>query len=129
MAHPGGRPTKYNDDMILQAEEYMEMCGRENMSLPTIEGLALKLGIDDETVGLWARENPKFSATIKDLQAKQKSQLMDDGLYGGREVNSRMAIFLLKVNHNMVETTHTDITSGGKEIKPLVILDTKPDKV
>lgn len=28
---------------------------------------------------------------------------MDDGMYGGKEVNAGMAIFLLKANHGMKE--------------------------
>lgn len=110
------RPTKYDPSMIQQAKDYIASCGREQTALPTIEGLALVLGIDDDTIVEWAKNNDEFSATIKDLKAKQKNQLMEDGLYGGKEVNSTMAIFLLKVNHKMVETTHTDITTGGDKL-------------
>jgi hypothetical protein len=44
-----GIPTKYSPTMIGIAKEYLESCSREATELPTIEGLALKLGLDDET--------------------------------------------------------------------------------
>lgn len=122
-----GRPTKYEDGMIQIAEEYVASCGREATELPTIEGLALLLHVDDERIGEWAKLHPEFHATVKDLKSKQKAQLMNDGLYGGKEVNTAMAIFLLKANHKMVETSHTDITSGGEKIEPLQIF--KPEKL
>jgi hypothetical protein len=119
----GGRPTKYHDGIIALAEEYLRSCSRENTTLPTVEGLALHLEVDDDTINEWAKEHEEFSATIKKLKAKQKAQLMDDGLYGGKEVNSTMAIFLLKVNHGMVETTRQEHT--GKDGEPIKVEEYK----
>lgn len=124
---PAGRPTKYHDGMIQLAEEYLKTCGRDQTKLPTIEGLALYLGVDDERIGEWANAidesgnliHPEFHATVKKVKATQKNQLMDDGLYGGREVNSTMAIFLLKVNHGMVETVRQEHT--GKDGEPIQV--------
>jgi len=99
--HAGGRPTKYNSDVFIRIENYLKTCGRENTSLPTVEGLADYLDVTSETIRQWAKEYPEFSLTIKKLADKQKKQLMDDGMYGGKEVNAAMAIFLLKVNHGM----------------------------
>lgn len=114
-----GRPTKYNSSMIDIASDYISRCSREATELPTIEGLALELGVDDETIGLWAQKDKAFSAAVKDLKSKQKQQLMNDGLYGGKEVNSTMAIFLLKVNHEMVETEKRIL--AGENNNPLKI--------
>jgi hypothetical protein len=116
-----GRPTKYDPSMIGIAEEYIASCSREQTALPTIEGLALKLGIDDEQISIYAEANPDFSATIKELKAKQKDQLVNDGMYGGKEVNSTMAIFLLKANHNMIETERKEfVGENGGAIKLFV---------
>jgi DNA-packaging protein gp3 len=98
------RPTKYDDSFIDIANAYIGMCGREATELPTIEGLALRLGIDDEQVSIYAKQHPEFSATIKELMMKQKNQLINDGAYGGKDINSGMMIFLLKANHGMIET-------------------------
>ena len=101
--HPGGRPTKYKPDVFKKIEQYMQMCGKEQMALPSIEGLAVYLDITSETIRQWAKKYREFSLTIKKIVDKQKKQLMDDGMYGGKEVNAAMAIFLLKVNHGMNE--------------------------
>jgi len=99
--HPGGRPTKFHDGMYKQITEYISMCGREQMSLPTIEGLADYLDVTSDTIRRWSKENQEFSATVKRILDKQKIQLMQDGMYGGKEVNAAMAIFLLKANHGL----------------------------
>lgn len=101
---PVGRPTKYDPSFVQKAEEYIASCSRESTELPTIEGLALKLGLDDERISDYSKKYPDFHATVKDLVRKQKNQLVNDGMYGGKEVNSTMAIFLLKANHGMIET-------------------------
>ena len=98
-----GRPTKFFPDVYVKAEEYLNSCGKEQMSLPSVEGLAESLDITSETVRQWAKKYPEFSLTIKRLADRQKRRLMDDGMYGGKEVNSTMAIFLLKVNHGLIE--------------------------
>lgn len=103
MSNKLGRPTKYTPTMIELAEAYIKECSREQTQLPTIEGLADILNVDDDTIVEWGKEYPQFSATLKKIKAKQKNQLMNDGLYGGKEVNPAMAIFLLKANHGMKE--------------------------
>lgn len=102
-----GRPTKYKPEMMGQIEEYISMCGREQMALPTIEGLAIHLDVTSETIRKWVNKNKEFSSTIKKLADRQKEQLMNDGMYGGKEINQAMAIFLLKVNHGMNEGIST----------------------
>jgi hypothetical protein len=53
---------------------------------------------------------------------------MDDGMYGGKEVNAGMAVFLLKANHGMKDDqsptsfTQINIGGGGKETKEIVSL-------
>lgn len=108
--HPGGRPTKYEPEIIYpKIEEYISQCGREQTTLPTIEGLALYLGVNPDTLFEWDKRYPEFSETLKRILALQKKQLIDDGLYGGKEVNAAMAIFLLKVNHGMREESPIQI--------------------
>jgi len=47
---------------------------------------------------------------------------MNDGLYGGKEVNSTMAIFLLKANHGLIEKSALDLTTDGEKLEGLVIV-------
>lgn len=116
--HPGGRPTKFDTNVYRKVEEYLASCGREQTSLPTIEGLALYLDVDSDTIRNWSKENKEFFVTIKKLVNKQKQQLIDDGMYGGKEVNAAMAIFLLKVNHGMKEppTNLTQVNIGDMKL-------------
>ncbi len=102
--HPGGRPSKYRNEMIGKIGEYISMCNRENMQLPTTEGLCIYLGIRTTQLYSYAKKYSEFSQAIKEIAIRQKTQLMNDGMYGGKEVNAGMAIFLLKANHGMVET-------------------------
>ena len=117
-----GRPTKYIPKTIFpKIEEYFEMVGREQTSLPTIEGLALHLGVNPDTIYEWGKKYPKLSETLKKIMAKQKQQLIDDGMYGGKEVNAAMAIFLLKVNHGMKESDKMiGVRSDGESIEVVI---------
>ena len=114
--HPGGRPTKYKPDVFKKIEQYMQMCGKEQMALPSIEGLAVYLDISKDTIYEWGKKYKEFSDAVKRIADKQKIQLMDDGMYGGKEINAAMAIFLLKVNHGMQEKGTTAFRASGKEM-------------
>jgi hypothetical protein len=98
-----GRPTKLTPQTYSQIEEYIKSCGREQTQLPTLEGLARYLNVNTDTIQEWSKKNKDFSVSIKRILERQKEQLMNDGMYGGKEVNAAMAIFLLKVNHGMKE--------------------------
>ena len=70
-------------------------------------------GFSDEDIAEWAHKYPEFSRAIKKIEDAQENQLIDDGMYGGKEVNAAMAIFLLKANHGKIETSRTELT--GKD--------------
>lgn len=114
-----GRPTKYNASLIDRTKEYLLMCGREQTKLPTKQGLALFLGVDDETLNEWAKEHKDFSATLKELMLTQADQLINDGIYGGKEVNSTIVKLLLQNNHGMKE--RTDVTTKDEHLPIQVI--------
>ena len=80
----------------------------------------MQLGVNDDTLNEWCKAREDFSATIKGIKDYQKMRLMGDGLLG--KVNSTMAIFLLKANHNMIETQR--IQNTGDETEPLTIIFT-----
>lgn len=124
MAHPGGRPTKYNPSMVQIVRDYITECNSNQMRLPKRVDVAIRLGIDDETIIEWEKRHPEFYAAIKEVDRLQKGQLMDDGMYGGKEVNSTMAIFLLKANHGMVETSKLEVDG---QIKQIIITEDEDD--
>ncbi|MDD5147432.1 MAG: hypothetical protein PHV63_02695 [Candidatus Daviesbacteria bacterium] len=131
----GGRPTKYNPSFVEELDKYLAKLSNGKRCLPTVEGFAIHLGIDADTVNNWVKArvkdeqgnktkkllHPEFCRAIKRLKTIQKEKLINDGLYGGREVNCTMAIFLLKVNHGMVEKSQADITTQGEKL-PIPIL-------
>ena len=114
-----GRPTDYDPqfDYISAANEYLSTCGREQTKLPKIEEFCDQIGIDDDTAVEWQKKYPasNFSAAIKRIRQLQKNELIDDGLFGGKEVNPGMAIFLLKANHGMIETEKRILAGDGEK--------------
>ena len=119
MKSGAGRPTLYTPDVIQKINEYLKNAVPENMAIPTVEGIALTLGISRDTLYEWAKVHKEFSDTIGRMKMMQKEALIKTGLFGGKEVNATIAALLLRVNHDMVEKTALDVTSGGE---PLVIV-------
>lgn len=114
MTHAGGRPSKYREEFCQELDKYLQTTGKEQTSLPTKQGFALWLGVDDETLNEWGKEHQEFSATLKKLMLLQGQQLIDDGIYGGKEVNATIVKLLLQNNHGMKEKT--DVTTNDKDI-------------
>lgn len=129
----GGRPTKYTPAVLNRIDGYFQTVGREQTQLPTIEGFAEYLGIATDTVWRWSKKYKDFSDTVKKVVEKQKKQLMDDGMYGGKEVNAAMAIFLLKANHGMSDGSNTTINVsvkpilGGATVEDVEVIDEKKE--
>ena len=94
------RPTKYNEKLQEKADQYVD---KHEMidDLITIEGLALELKINTDTIAEWRKIHDKFSETVKRIKAIQKNALMKKGLQN--EWNPTMAIFLLKANHGLID--------------------------
>lgn len=125
-----GAPTKYRPEYVQSVYDYLVLMKKTPKRLIGVEDFAEYLGVDDTTILSWANKKlkdekgnltnklarPEFFAAIKKLKHMQKNQLVNDGLYGGKDVSSPMAIFLLKANHHMIETQHVDMTTKGKEM-------------
>ena len=122
LKHPGGRPTKYTPAIIEALNEYLAEAVPENMKIPTVEGIALKLGITKETLYEWGDKYPEFSYALKELKMKQKQALIETGIFGGKEINANIVALLLKVNHKMIEKSEVDMTSKGEKIEPLQVV-------
>lgn len=112
MAHAGGRPTEYKEEYVLQVYEYLKTCGGANQKLPKRTDLALLFDCNEETLTEWGKVHPEFSAALARVDTMQKGQLIDDGFYGGKEVNPRMGQFLLSANHGLAERNKQEITGA-----------------
>jgi hypothetical protein len=85
------------------------------MHLPKIESFAIRLGVSKDSLYEWAKLYPEFSDALKKILLKQAEQLIDDGIYGGKEVNSTIVKLLLQNNHGMKE--RTDTTTNDKDLQ------------
>jgi hypothetical protein len=109
-----GRPTKYDPAFIEEVDKYLETTGKEQTHLPKIESFALWIGVNKTTLYEWKKLYPEFSNALDRLMARQGEQLIDDGIYGGKEVNATIVKLLLQNNHGMKE--RTDTTTNDKDI-------------
>ena len=121
-----GRPTKYDPSYCQKVEDYLATVGRENTSLPMVEGFAVYLNVGKNTLYEWAKLYPEFQDALRKIKIKQLLQLVDDGIYGGKEVNATIVKLMLQNNHGMKE--RKDVTTGGKQIEGFNYLTPKNGK-
>lgn len=122
------RPLEITEELLVKARKFIEE--RSNVSvhslLPTIEGLALELGIHRDTVYAWEEAGEKspeeenysellaeFSDIVKELRSAQAEKLIQNGLQ--TRYNPMMAKLMLS-KHGYVEKSEQDITSKGDKI-------------
>lgn len=102
-----GRPTDYSPEMLTAAEYYLKSRKDEEtvkgsderpvygirVKLPTIEGLAVWLGVSRDTIYEWEKHHEEFSDILGRLRAEQADKLINNGLSG--DYNSTIAKVLL----------------------------------
>lgn len=139
-----GRPTKYKEEFIDKAYEYLQACKDEQyqltksfsdkgeswenkikVKLPTIGGFALFIGTSEKTLYNWANEDNNFLQALNDIKEEQKKQLLEKGLSG--DYNSTIAKLILSSNHGMAEKREdkVDHTTDGKPVTGFMYV--KPD--
>jgi len=128
-----GRPSKYNDDTVKKAKEYLEGIEKSDEAVPTVAGLSLALDVCRDTVYDWAGQEDKaeFSYIVKRLLAKQELMLASKGLEG--DFNASMAKLMLS-KHGYSEKQ--DVNLGNQGDQPfktdtkitVEFVDASPDK-
>lgn len=124
------RPTKLSKTLIAKASQFFGDRRDDKMLLPTVEGLALELGISRDTVYDWCdipeeadaetrKLKEQFSDIVSDLKSAQAEKLVQLGLSG--RYNSAIAKLILSGKHGYVEKKETDITSGGESLGPVLV--------
>ncbi|MFH2062286.1 MAG: terminase small subunit [Candidatus Beckwithbacteria bacterium] len=95
-----GRPSKYSRKIVKKANKYLLKC-IENDELPTLQKLALLLGISTRAIYLYRDEHDEFMHTVEQIQNLQIDMLIQKAL--NNEYSASMATFLLKSIHNFRE--------------------------
>jgi hypothetical protein len=119
-----GRPSKYDPKYIEEVDRYLAETGGSNMHLPKVESFAIRVGASKKALYAWAKKHPRFRNALMKIKLYQAQQLIDDGIYGGKEVNSTIVKLLLMNNHGMME--RRDTTTKGKKL-PSPIYDGKSE--
>src|SRR3990167_9912462 len=115
-----GRPTDYNEAMLLKAQEYLSYAqdtvdahGKAQIRIPKAEGMALYLGISRSTLYKWAGEHDQFSDIVERMNQMQAERLIDKSISG--EYNATIAKLLL-IKHGYSDKQEIDHTTRGESI-------------
>ena len=110
---PVGRPTKYNDEILEKARDYIANFADYGDVIPQIAGLSMHLDIARETVYDWAKQEDKreFSDIVRRLLSEQERTLMNKGL--GGEFNPNITKLALS-KHGYAEKQDIHATGGFK---------------
>lgn len=116
------RPTKYKEELCDQAQVYIDQTTDQEIefhktrgeksdsyerytkcNLPTVEGFAKFLDVNQDTIVERAKEYPKFSVALQKVKTEQKKRLLEKSL--DWTYNPTIAKLILSHNHWMRETT------------------------
>lgn len=120
-----GQPTKYKAEYIEAVDKYLERATKDNMHLPKIESFALLIGVEKKTLYNWEKTHADFAKALDKIRTSQAERLIDDGIYGGKEVNATIVKLLLMNNHNMRE--RKDLTSDDEPLN--IFSDEQANKI
>ena len=113
-----GRPTKYDETIIPKTIDYMNNYDDYHDVFPSVEGLAVALGIGRTTVYRWEDEKEDFRNTLDALRTQGIRVLFNKGLKN--EANAMMCKLALG-NHGITEKVQTDLISSDDSLVPSVI--------
>jgi hypothetical protein len=112
------RPPEYDATTIASGvSAYVALC-KVNNYLPTIEGLAVHLGVARQTLYDWTdskgdRFHEEFSDILEQLKAAQASQLIQNGLVNN--YNPTITKLML-TKHGYNDKSEVDHTSKGERV-------------
>lgn len=124
-----GRPTKYNEDILAKAREYLINYEEAGDAVPTIAGLSCELNVSRETLYVWGGEEGKeaFSDILGAIMAKQERVLANKGLTGYFNPNITK---MMLTKHGYSDKQ--DVNLGGQKDNPVdmkwtvEVVDAKP---
>lgn len=108
------RPTKYNEEIQIKADEYLTKWKDLSEAVPTVAGLSLYIDTPKRTMYDWGDKFPEFSHTLGKVQAIQEYSLVNKGLKN--EINANIGKFMM-YNHGYKEKTEQDLMSSDGSLK------------
>lgn len=116
---PVGRPTKLTDELMNKAKVYVQRDYLIDELIPTMQGLALYLQVNQDTVHDWRNKNEEFSEITRDLMALQAKNLFRGGLTG--DFNASITKLLL-TKHGFSDRVEQDLRSSDGTMQPTQIV-------
>ena len=112
--HPGGRPTKYSNDTLIVARDYLNHYEKHGDQIPSIAGLAVILGVRRETLHVWAKEEGKeqFSNILGEILSEQEKVLISKGLSGAFNPTIVKLVLGKHGYHDRQDSTITGLDGG-----------------
>lgn len=103
---PAGQPTKYKAEYATDefVNEFLSYCIDED-KLISLCGLAVYVGVCEDTLQEWGKVHPKFSVSMQKIKQNSKEMLLNKGLTSKYSPN--LARFVLSANHGMAEKTES----------------------
>jgi len=112
-----GRPTKYTDELIAAALEYITSYKMYGDEFPSVVGLAHALDVGRRTLYQWADSYENFKHILETIKSEQERILLNSGLRG--DFNSAITKLVLGKHgyHDKQDLEHTGSLSIniGKE--------------
>lgn len=119
-------PSKYNDQTLHTAKDYVLNFEKMGDVVPTVEGLADELHVGTKTIYNWAKEHVDFQEVLDTLKSKQGRLLQNKGL--GKVTDASITKLMLAANHGMADKGEIDHTSKGEKITGVVVDFNVPTK-
>tara|TARA_R110000822_G_C15172132_1_gene479420 strand:- start:479 stop:856 length:378 start_codon:yes stop_codon:yes gene_type:complete len=114
-----GRPSKYSDELIEQANEYLD---KYTTLIPSHVGLAMWLNVHRDTLYAWNKDKDKYqiSDILERIMQMQHEKLMDGGLSG--DFNASITKLCLG-KHGYTDKQDLSSSDGSIRLPDLVILE------
>jgi len=108
-----GRPTKLNDELIEKANHYIENFVEYGDPVPSIEALAMELGLSRSTLYDWAsKPDHPFSDILERCNQSQTRNLFRGALTGDMNANITK-LMLGKQGYSEKQQTELTGANGG----------------
>ena len=105
------RPTKLTAAAQEAARDYIKDYAQDDHAIPTVGGLAERLGVAKRTIRHWKKRNEEFENTYERLMSEQERVLLNKGITG--EYNAAICKLILMNNHGYRDKKNTVFAPFG----------------